>query len=193
MTTRMTTTADHGIPVSTRAYQMVSASKLNLEDEFFKGYNPDGDSARALKLWVQIIIEKGVADFGVLDSFVLLSRGRSFNHAKEEAKDVDPVCNTHVGTKNQFIAYVACYIKELVARGMDVDEAWATGCKEICEKFEFRYTYKYLAEDEAEAAFYMVGCARPFINVYEPLWNMMYSKVCHLDHAMADAWIVADL
>lgn len=193
MTTRMTTTADHGIPASTRAYRVVSASKLSLEDEFFKGYNPDGDSARALKLWVQIVIEKSVADFGVLDSLVLLSRGRSFNHAKAEAKDVDPVCNTHVGTKYQFIAYVACYIKELVARGMDVEEAWATGCKEICEQFEFRYTHKYLASDETEEAFYMVGSGRPFINVYEPLWNMMYSTVCDQEHVMADPWVVADL
>lgn len=181
-------------------FKLVPASKLSLNDDFLK-YNPNTLAEAVFMEVVKKVIEAGVQDFyrPTLDpSFDDDGRicyqagmkpavGKSYNWWYEHSKKYYFERKSRLGTISEYIAFLAVFIKEMLASGKSLEWAWnavcndskelghyrnsndakyifeATGNREVCGWCDLANTYKILAEDK-EAG----GC-RDLANIYKIL------------------------
>ena len=172
----------------------VEASKLSIEDEFMK-HQPQSNEERNFKELVKTAIKSGLKDFWHprydpsldADGRICYVPGRmpavnlSYNWWEENAKKYAPKSGSRLGTKTEYIAFMAVLIKELVASGKSIEWAWNvvcndskelghywnsknakhafedTGSREICGFFDLANTCKILAEDEENGGFWLAG------------------------------------
>ena len=192
------TSTGFGIKVSGNedVFVKVPASKLRLDDEFMK-YEPKTMRESFFKEDAIKVIRVGMYDFlrPVCDPSFDNNRricyqpgnkpavGKSYDWWEEEAKKYAPERGSRLGTKSEYIAFMAVLIKELVDSGKPVEWAWdavcndskelghywnsradhyhyelsATGDREICGWCDLANTYKILAKDEEAGVFWHAG------------------------------------
>lgn len=206
----------------------IEASKLSLNQEFMK-YEPTHPKTKEFKeLLVKAISNGELRDFYrpicdpafdadkekfdyVLDKPVAV--GRSFNWCKEAASKFMPECNSRLGTKTEYVAFMAMLIKLLVENGMAIDEAWKTVCedskkighywnsdnsahelektgsRQICGFYDLGNTYKMLVA-ENEEGFYLAGGHYFNNSNSRPLAGFCYNTDKGSTNNFSVAWIV---
>ena len=175
-------------------FKLVRASELSFTD-YFLMYHPKTRAEFKFKDEVRKVIKAGVQDFfcPTLDpSFdgderICYQAGtkpaivKSYNWWYEHAKKYCPERKSRLGTKNEYIAFLAVLIKELVDSGKSLEWAWnfvcndskelehyrnssddkhkleATSNREVCGWCDLANTCKFLAKDNGANGFWLAG------------------------------------
>lgn len=210
-------------------FKLVPASKLSLSDGFLN-YTPQTSAEKAFKEAVEKVIKAGVQDFyrPTLDpSFDVDGRicyqagmkpavGRSYNWWVENAKK----SGYRLGTRSEYIAFLAVFIKEMVASGKSLEWAWnvvcndstelghywnssnarymleATGKREVCGWHDLDHTCKILDEDESLDGLLKVGGfwqAGGRCNIEDNCYSltcMRHRNNCLYDFEDSTGWLV---
>ena len=204
-------------------FKLVPASQLRLDDEFLK-HQPKTQDEREFKERVEKAIKSGLKDFWrpVCDpSFDDKGRicyapcnkpavGKSYNWWAKNAKEFEPERGSRLGTKSEYIAFLAVLIKELVASGKSSEWAWNavcnnskelghywnsknskhafedTGSREICGWYDLANCYKILAEDEEAGSFWLASSDYSRSSDSFPLADL-YHDDCNVDACDARA------
>ena len=178
-------------------FKKVPASELSLDDDFLN-YTPKTMGERQFLKEVWNVIEAGVSDFWrpVYDPSIdnnghicyvpgnMPAVGKSYEWWEENAKNYAPQCGSRLGTKHEYIAFLAVLIKEVIASGKPVYWAWnqvcncstelgyywnecsfgrstsgyePTGSRKICDWYDLGNTHKFLAEDKENGGVWIAG------------------------------------
>lgn len=212
-------------------FKKVPASKLRLDDEFMK-YQPRKENAMKFKWEVERAIKGGLKDFWrpVCDpSFdddgcicyeigKKPAVGQTYNWWEENAKKYSPESGSRLGTKSEYIAFLAVLIKELVASGKSAKWAWNavcndseelghysdsvnskqefedTGSREICGFFDLSNTAKLLAVDKNNGSIWKGSGTYDFPGDFSPLANLYpcSSNSRYRKFYRACGWLVFD-
>lgn len=207
------TTAELEIEVSESrnddVFMKVEASKLSLEDEFMK-YQPKTINEMELKGMITSVIQNNPKDFWrpVCDPSFDDNRricyepgkvpavGKSYNRWEKTAKEFKHEQGSRLGTKSEYVAFLAVLIKELFASGKSLRWAWnavcndskelghycnskgakytfeTTGSRDICGWYDLANTCKILAEDIEAGGFWLAGGCYHFGSKNYPLANL---------------------
>ena len=204
-------------------FKLVRASELSTSDDFMK-YTPKTPAEKAFKEAVEKVITAGVQDFyrPTLDpSFdgngkicyqagMKPAVGKSYNWWAENAKKL----GYRLGTRSEYIAFLAVLIKEAPKYGKTYAWAWnavcndskelghyknscnaknefeATGNREVCGCHDLANTCKLLAEDEETGGFWMAGGC-----YYDASYDLPLEVLCHYNDCLSDdcnstGWLV---
>ena len=210
-------------------FKLVPASKLSLEDDFLK-YQPKTKREREFKNLVEIAIKSGLKDFWrpVCDPSFDDNGCICYEHGKKPAmgngyhwwaktaKEFKPEQGSRLGTKSEYIAFLAVLIKELVDSGKSVEWAWNavcndskelgnywnsenakhafedTGSREICGFFDLANTYKILAEKDKESVFWLASGFYANGGDSRQLASLCNSKYYCFDYINACGWLVLE-
>lgn len=204
---------------------LVEASKLSVSDNFMR-YKPKTGLEKRFKATLIEVIKNGIEDFyrPVMDpSFSDKEKtkihymegeqpavGKSYNWWKETVKD-SKWC---IGTKAQYVAFLGVLIKQLIAKGWTVSEAWEavcsdskkmghyrnsnntknqfeeTGSRKTCGFFDLANTYKILAKDEETDGFWMAGGCYRYNGSYYPLADILLNCDVDSERNSGVAWLV---
>lgn len=210
-------------------FKKVPVSELRLDDEFLK-YQPKTDEERKFKKLVETAIKNGLRDFWcpVYDpSFDDNGRicyepgkmpavGKSYIWWEENAKKYAPERGSRLGTKSEYVAFLAVLIKELVAFGKSVEWAWnavccdskelghywnskdakhafeTTGSRDICGWYDLANSYKILAENEEAGGFWLAGGYYNDCSYRIPLAGLSPDNSRGKDYGNSCGWLVFD-
>ena len=208
-------------------FKLVPASKLSLNDDFLK-YSPKTPAEKAFMEAVKKVIKAGVQDFyrPTLDpSFDGDGRicyqagmkpavGKSYNWWYEHSKKYCSERKSRLGTKSEYIAFLAVFIKEMVASGKSLEWAWnavcndskelghywnsndakhaleATGNREVCGWRDIANTYKILAEDKEAGGFWLAGGNFSNSSNFNPLADLYRGDCRYLVNNYSTGWLV---
>ena len=144
-------------------FKKVPASELRLDDDFMK-HIPRTIEERHFKKLVESVIKNGLKDFWrpVCDPSLddngcicyepgkMPAVGKSYNWWVENAKSFCTERGSRLGTKSEYVGFMATVIKDLIASGWNVSDAWYAVCNDSMElghyrnstnrKNEFEYT-----------------------------------------------------
>ena len=207
-------------------FKLVPASKLRLDDSFMN-HSPKTSREKIFKDMVEIAIKNGLKDFWrpIMDpSFDAdggicyqagnkPAVGKSYNWWKKTAKNFCPERKSRLGTKAEYVAFLAVLIKELVASsGKSVEWAWnavcndsrelghywnskdgknvfeTTGCREICGFFDLANICKMVAIDEVN--FCRASGKYDDNGYYFPLSDLWIGGSRYDDCNISTGWIV---
>lgn len=207
----------------------VEASKLSLEDEFMK-HQPQSNEERNFKELVKTAIKRGLKDFWHprydpsvdADGRICYVPGRmpavnlSYNWWEENAKKYAPKSGSRLGTRTEYIAFMAVLIKELVVSGWTVKKAWHavcndskklghyknsnnakyvleyTGSREICGFCDLANIYKILAGDNETGGFWSAGGNCFVFSYSHPLSALCYKDHCYSHDYCSTGWLVLE-
>lgn len=212
-------------------FKKVPASELRLDDEFLK-YQPKTKEEKKFKKLVENAIKNGLKDFWrpVCDpsfnddgsicyqSGKKPAVGKSYKWWKENAKKFAPQCGCRLGTKSEYVAFLAVLINELVTSGKSIEWAWnavcndskelghycnstdnkrdfePTGSREICGWYDLGNIYKILAEDKEAGGYWFVGGHYKENSDGVPLADLcVHGSFCYLfDNDNGCGWLVLD-
>lgn len=183
------------VPWTVDTFVKVEASTLSLNDEFMK-HEPKTKNERVFKEQVKNAIKSGLNDFyrpkydpsfneDCTSICYALGKkpavGKSYNWWEKVAKEFNPERKSRLGTKTEYIAFLAVLIKELIASGKSVEWAWnavcndskelghywnskgakhdfeTTGSRDVCGWCDLANTCKILAEDKESGGFWLAG------------------------------------
>lgn len=208
-------------------FKLVPASQLSLEDGWMK-HQPKTEAERNFKELVETAIKRGLKDFWrpVCDpSFDDNGRicyepgkmpavGENYNWWAKTAKEFKPEKESRLGTKTEYIAFLAVLIKELVNSGKSVKWAWNavcnnskelghywnsenakhafedTGSREICGWCDLANSFKILAEDEKAGGFWLAGGNYYYFSYDYPLAASSHNR--KFDFSFGCGWLVFD-
>ena len=130
-------------------FKKVPASELSLEDNFLK-YVPKTEREKEFKKEIKKVIKDGVRDFWrpICDpSFYgddicykpgeMPAVGKSYEWWEEKAKCFCPERGSRLGTKQEYIAFLAVLIKEMISSGKAKKWAWNAVCNDSKELGHF--------------------------------------------------------
>jgi len=208
----------------------VPASSLSLTDNFML-HCPQSFREEAFKELLTKVIESGVSDFyrprldpsfdrngkisyqpGTISAVM-----KSCDWWEREAKEFCPERSSRLGTKSEYVAFLGVLLKNLVASGWSIADAWnavcndsrklghyrnseralgvleLTGSREICGFYDLANTCKILARDnETTVDFGLVGgCYNNFGNTY-PLADIGCHNLPYLALKHSVGWIVLE-
>lgn len=212
-------------------FKKVPASELRLDDEFLK-YRTKTEREDEFKELITSAIKSGLKDFWspiYAPSFggnghICYEQGKmplvgnSYNGWRKNAKDFCPERGSRLGTKTEYIAFLAVLIKQLVASGKSVAWAWnavcndskdlghycnsndaknrfePTGSREICGWYDLANCYKIIADDKEGGEFWLAGSSYGSYSIQYPLADLhhedkSYGDSCDLGGC---GWIVFD-
>jgi len=210
---------------------LIKASELSLDDPFMQ-YEPVTRKGQNLKNSLYDLIERGLKDFyrPVIDpSFndegeIVYTpggepaMGKTYTWWEEHAKAFWPERGSRLGTKTEYLAFLAVLIKRLVEGGMEVRRAWdivcnnsgelgnyrqpsdsrqdpniePTGSREVCGFFDLSNVYKILAEDHYDNGFWAAsgGCTEES-NVF-PLAEIDHFTGRYFSLYFGTGWIILE-
>ena len=208
-------------------FKKVHASELRLDDAFMK-HQPKTEAEKRFKERVQKVIKAGLRDFwrpvcdpsfdgngGIcFEPGKKPAVGKSYNWWAKAAKEFKPEQGSRLGTKNEYIAFLAVLIKELVNSGKSVEWAWNavcndskelghywnsknakhafenTGSREICGFFDLANTYKILAEDEEAGGFWLASGNYVSNDNLSPLADLFHDDGRNSGNKRSCGWLV---
>ncbi len=209
----------------------IPASKLSLEEDWFRKFKPATNKEKKFYQQVKEVIQRGIKDFyrpkydpsfneeGTEICYVPGKNpavGKSYNWWAKTARAFNPECKSRLGTKSEYIAFLAVLIKSLVASGWNAQAAWDavcndskelghywnssnakhafedTGSREICGFYDLANTYKILAEDEEAGGFWLAGGYCNISSRNLPLAYLHHFNVCDNGDNYGTGWIVCE-
>ena len=212
----------------------VQASKLRIDDEFMK-YEPVTEAEIFFKELVEKAIESGLKDFFVPKYAPCDSKDsrnicylpgnkpavdKKYDWWEKIAKEFNPKRKSRLGTKTEYIAFLAILIKELVACGKSIEWAWdaicnnsrdlghysnsekakctyeETGSRRVCDFYDLANTFKILAEDKEASCIWIAGGHYNMYGDTHPLTNFFSVPNNGIFHNIildgSTAWIVLE-
>lgn len=208
-------------------FKKVPASELSLNDKFMN-HIPKTKQEKNLMEEVKKVITVGMYDFWrpVCDPS-LDNKGRicyepgkmpavdkSYNWWAKKAKEFFPERGSRLGTKSEYVAFLATLIKELVATGWKVADAWyavcndskklghyrnskdakngfeSTGSREVCDWCDLGNVYKIVAEDKETGVFWVAGGCYYDGSDIGPLAVLYPSILRNIGNTSGCGWIV---
>lgn len=177
---------------NTYLFRLIEASNLSCEDAFMQ-HKPKTPNEEKFKEYISQAIANGLNDFyhPICDAsfddndgicFAPGNRpavGKSYAWWNKVAKEFCPERGSRLGTKKEYMVFLAWIMKRLVDSKMPVEEVWEyfcnnstrlahfsnssfakstfepTGSRTLLGFFDFANTYKILADDEEPASFWM--------------------------------------
>jgi len=209
-------------------FKLVPASKLSLSDGFLN-YTPQTSAEKAFKVDVQKVIKAGVQDFYRptldpsidVDGRICYQAGmkpvvdKSYNWWAKKAKKFYPKRKSRLGTRSEYIAFLAVLIKEMVASGKSLEWAWnavcndsrelghyrnsndskatfeATGNRAVCGWRDLANTCKILMEDKEAGGFWVASGAYSLCSNFTLALLVHQFDCCKdLDHNIGTGWLV---
>lgn len=208
-------------------FRKVPASELRLDNAFMK-HKPKTKAELKFKEELETAIKNGLQDFWrpVYDpSFDDNGRicyepgrmpavGKSYNWWKENAKKYAPERGSRIGTKSEYIAFLAVLIKDLVASRKSVEWAWnavcndskkighywnskdakhafeTTGSRDICGWYDLANSYKILVEDEEAGGCWLAGGFCNYYSFFFPLADLCHYDSRYFDFNGGCGWLV---
>ncbi len=214
-----------------KEFVRVPVSELSLEENWFKNFEPKTNTERRFYKQVREVIQRGIKDFyrPTLDpSFDEACTGicyvpgkkpavgNSYNWWAKTAREFNPECKSRLGTKSEYIAFLAVLIKNLVASVWNVKEAWEavldnsrelghywnsenakhtledTGSREICGFCDLGNAYKILAADEEADGFWIAGGGCMNLSIRYALAGLYIDDDRDCDNPGGTGWIVCE-
>lgn len=211
-----------------KEFVRIPASELNLEEDWFGKFNPETYRTKKFYKEVKVIIQRGVEDFyrptmdpsfnedGTEICYVPGKKpaiGKLYKWWAKTAREFNPECKSRLGTKSEYIAFLAVLIKKLVTSGWKVKDAWeavcddskelghywtsknathefeVTGSREICGFYDLANTYKILTEDEENGDMWRAGGYYIDNSDSCPLAEMFLLHYCNFEFD-STGWIV---
>ena len=211
-------------------FKLVFASQLSLGDDFLK-YQPKTETEKKFKDMIETAIKSGLKDFwrpkydpsfnkagtGICyHPGMEVAVGKSYNWWYKTAKNFCPERGSRLGTKQEYIAFLAVLIKELVNSGKSVEWAWNavcndskelgnycnfayrkhafeyTGSREICGFLDLANTYKILAEDEENGGLWLAGGDYTNLSYEFPLAGLYHFVDRRFDFNFSCGWLVLE-
>lgn len=208
-------------------FKLVPASKLSLNDDFLI-YSPNTPTEKVFMEAVKKVIKAGVQDFYrptldpsfYSDGRICYQAGmkpavwKSYNWWYEHSKEFCSERKSRLGTKSEYIAFLAVFIKEMVDSGKSLNWAWNavcndskelghyrnsngakhtyedTGNREVCGWRDLANTYKILEEDKEAGGFWQTGGDYCTDSKNNPLAELYRSNYRHDDIHPGTGWIV---
>ena len=211
-------------------FELIKASKLSLDDDFMK-HELNTSWERKFKDELEDVIKRGIKDFwrpkydpsfnedktGICyEPGKMPAVGKNYNWWEEIAKKFDPTRKSRLGTKSEYVAFLGCFIKNLVESGWEVAKAWDTVCndskelghyrnskdakgnfeptgsREILGFYDLANTRKILAEDEEAGGFWLAG--GNFLNSsdFNPLADLYHYGCRNYDCDNSVGWLVLE-
>lgn len=209
----------------------IPASELSLEQDWFKKFKPKTENEKKFYEQLREVIPRGVKDFyrpkydpsfnqeGTGICYVSGKKpavGESYNWWAKTAKKFKPECKSRLGTKSEYIAFLAVLIKSLVASGWSIAKAWNAVCndskelghycnsenakhtfedtesREICGFCDLANTYKILAEDEEAGGFWLAGGYYNNFGNFFPLAGLYHNFDRNYDIDFSVGWLVLE-
>lgn len=216
-------------------FRKVPASELSLNDEFLQYNSPKTDKEEAFMEAVKQVIKEGVQDFyrPICDPYDpydgnLFSEGCEIDYMKgmepsvcchynwwsSQAEAFYPERKSRLGTKSEYIAFLAVLVKELVASGKSLEWAWNavcndsvelghyadsrnahaymeyTGEREVCGWCDLGNVCKILADDEEAGGFWLAGGDFAVTGSEYPLASVELQNDYGECYTSATGWIV---
>lgn len=169
-------------------FVLIQPSKLSLSDEFMQ-HKPRSYRECDLKKMLFYVIMHNKKDFYCprldpsfdADGKICFSPGmkpavgKSYNWWEKNAKKFKRGCNSRLGTRDEYVAFIGAFLKKLVDAGWTVENAWNfvcndsrtmryvakhTGSNEICGFFDLNTTYKILATNKKHGGLFVEGDCR---------------------------------
>lgn len=177
-------------------FMHIKVSELRLDDKFMQ-HHPRNCQEEELKEWITDVISFRIQDFWCpkyAPSFTSDGIGICYAPGSMPAVDKkDPCCweaiarkfaperGSRLGTRLEYVAFLATLIKRLVAEGWNVEHAWycvcqnsselghykdseesqedfeCTGSREVAGFYDLGNTFKLLIEDERDVAGYWLA------------------------------------
>ena len=191
-------------------FKLVPASQLSVDDEFLQ-HVPITNRERGLMYDVKKAIADGISDFWCpicnpsLDDKdriwykpgMSTARGKTCAWWKRKAEEFFPSKGSRLGTKREYDIFLAVLIKEMVAAGWNVADAWSavcndskelghyrnskdakrelepTGSREVCGWYDLANTYKIVTSLPKIAEYRLVSGAYFYTSDSEPLRHFM--------------------
>lgn len=208
----------------------VPASELRLDDEFLK-YQPKTKNEKEFKELVEDAIKSGLKDFyrpkydpsfsedGTSICYVPGKKpavGKSYNWWAKVAKEFNPERKSRLGTKTEYVVFLAVLIKELVTSGKPIERAWnavcndskelghymtskdakngfePTGSREVYGWYDLANTYKILREDGDNGGFWVAGGYCKNSSNYFPLADLYHNFGRDDEFRCRCGWLVFD-
>ena len=191
-------------------FREVPASQLSLKDDFMN-YTPKTEIEKKFKREVKKVIKVGINDFwcpicspSIDDSGRIFYMKcllpcrvrRSYSWWVEKAQSFCPEHGSRLGSKSEYIAFLATLIKDLVASGKSIEWAWNAVCNDYRKLGYDRSlinTSMILAKDNGTSGFWLVGnefTYNSFKDIYS-LADFYHDVFCHYG-GWGYGWIVFD-
>ena len=177
-------------------FVLIEASRLSMYDDFMQ-YEPRNLRERTFKNRLVEVIKKNIPDFYcakldpsfddkegiVLERFCEPAVGKSASWWSAKAKTFAPECNSRLGTRDEYIAFLGWLIKTLTDNGWGIKNAWdavcndstelghywnsknsehkleRTGSREVCGFYDLGNTYKVISEGSESNGFKLAGAS----------------------------------
>lgn len=230
LTVELNTAGDTTCCLQEDIFKLVPASKLSPEDDFMK-HQPKTNAERELKELIETAIRRGLKDFwcprydpafndaGTGICYVPGKKpavDKSYNWWAKTAKEFKPEQGSRLGTKTEYIAFLAVLIKELVNSGKSVEWAWnavcndskelghyansdnaknvlkETGSRGVVGWYDLANTCKILAEEEDFGVFWFAGGNYFLSSINFSLAKVYHYNNCREDNIDSVGWIVLE-
>ena len=150
--------------------KLVPASELSLSDDFLN-YTPLTEEEECFMEEVKKVIRDGVSDFWRpiidpsfdIDGNICYEYGRkpavgmAYEWWRKHAKEVCPERNSRLGTKSEYVAFLAVLIKELYASGWALERAWGAVCNDSKELGHYKNSSFFECACEATCSREVLG------------------------------------
>ena len=209
---------------------LIEGSKLSMEDEFMQ-YEPVTRKGQNLKNELVDLINSKPRDFyrPVIDptltedgeiAYTLAAQpamGKTYAWWEEHAKALWPERRSRLGTKAEYLAFLAVLIKKLVEGGMEIRHAWdivcnnsselgnyrkpsesrqnpnvePTGSREVCGFYDLSNAYKILSDNSTNGFWAASGECTEEANVF-PLAEIDHFTGRYTPLFFGTGWIILE-
>lgn len=217
----------HAVPDN---FVLVEVSSLSIYDDFMD-YHPRNEVERECMKLIEEVIALGIKDFyrprfdpsfdsnggGIcFNSGCKPITGKTYNWWVATAKQFSPLWNSRLGTKMEYMGFIAVLLKKMVARGWSRKTAWnavcdnskwlghycdsyyarshleLTGTRGVCGFFDLANTYKILASDKEGEPFYLASGDYHENGEYNPI-SALGSSIFYDSHLnYGTGWVILE-
>lgn len=215
--------------VSTPEFVLIKAEEISLEDEFMQ-HEPKTKKEAEFKELVKEVIERRIKNFWrpIYDPVLTdddricfepgkkPAIGKSYIWWKGEAKMFLPKNKSRLGTRLEYVAFLAVLIKKLVEEGEPLGAAWnlvcndsrdlghyinsedareelePTGSRAICGFYDLANTDKFLAEDVETGGFWLASGCYTAESYFRPLADLGRYTFCNNTINCTVGWLVLE-
>lgn len=210
-------------------FRRIDAENLSKSDKFMK-YTPKTEKEKKTKNLILEVIRIGVKNFyrPIMDPTLtedgkniffqkghMPAVGMSYYAWVNIAKRYNLGRHSRLGTRLEYGAFLGVLMKELVADGLSVSEAWNTVCNDskelghwsdskndkgtfettgsrcICGFYDLGNTYKVLRDDDPETGvFWVAGGSFTHYGTQYPIADLSLYTTCNMSTVNAVGWIV---
>lgn len=214
-----------------KEFVRIPASELSLAECWFSNFRPDTLAEENFYKEVKEVIKEGVKDFwrpkydpsltedGTKICYLPGKKpitGKNYEWWNERTKEFNPKCKSRLGTKSEYVAFLAVLIKSLVASGWEMANAWNavcndskelghycnsrnakdtfeyTGSRRICEFYDLGNTIKMLAKDKQNDRLWLTSGSYKAYSTVSPLAERFNVEPQKSVYTRTTGWLILE-